>query len=268
MGLGDPGEICWVDGRLVPRTQPVIAADDSAYSEGRGCYTSVRIRGGRPRFVDRHVRRLQQGARALRLGALEKARVEQALFDVAAAAFPDGEGIVRVQVSRGGDGSLHLVGVPRGLGPDRPEWHAVTSAWTHAGDSLGGGHKLTNRLLLALAAESARAAGADEALLFDGADRLVEGSRSNLVVVAGDGPVTPPAEIGAVSGIALQLALERLPELQRRAVGRAELAAASELIAVNSVRGARPVTRLDGHPIGHAAAGPWSARLAEALEDD
>jgi len=265
--VSDPGDLCWVDGRLVPRTQPVVCADDSAFAEGRGCYTSVRIRAGRPRLVDRHVRRLQRGARAIGLGEVEKAAVEKALADLAAVVFPEGEGIVRLQLSRGSDGSPHLVGVPRSLGPDRPEWHAITSPFPHAGETLAGGHKLTNRLVLALAAESARAVGADEALLFDSSGRLVEGARSNLVVVTRDGPVAPPETLGAVAGIALQVALERLPEIQRHTVGRSELDEALEIVAVNSVRGARPVTRLDDRAVGGGAAGPFSARLAESLDD-
>ncbi|GAG47375.1 unnamed protein product, partial [marine sediment metagenome] len=40
----------------------MVRADDSAFSEGRGCYTSVRIQAGRPRFAERHVQRLQRGA--------------------------------------------------------------------------------------------------------------------------------------------------------------------------------------------------------------
>jgi branched-subunit amino acid aminotransferase/4-amino-4-deoxychorismate lyase len=264
--MSDPGELCWVDGRLVPRTQPVVCADDSAFTEGRGCYTSVRIRAGRPWLVDRHVRRLQQGALALGLGEVEKAEVENALADLAAAVFQDGEGIVRLQLSRGGEGSPHLVGTPRGLGPDRPEWCAVTSPFPHAGETLAGGHKLTNRLVLALAAESAQAVGADEALLFDASGRLVEGARSNLVVVTRDGPIAPPEGLGAVAGIALQVALERLPEIQRHAVRRNDLERAVEIVAVNSVRGARPVTRLDDRAVGGGAAGPFSARLSEALD--
>ena len=203
---GGPQRVCWVDGRLVPRDRPFVRADDSAFSEGRGCYTSVRIQDGRPRFAERHVRRLQSGARALRLGSVESAAVERALSELAGAAFPDGEGIVRLQVSRDADAQLHLVGIPRTLGTDRPEWSAVTSPLPHTGEVLPGGHKLTNRLVLGLAAEIAREAGADEALLFDAAGRLVEGSRSNLVVVTQDGtPATPPEALGAVAGIALQV---------------------------------------------------------------
>jgi branched-subunit amino acid aminotransferase/4-amino-4-deoxychorismate lyase len=262
----DPRQICWVDGRLVPRDEPVLCADDSAFSEGRGCFTSVRIQAGRARFAERHLRRLQRGARDLRLGSVDPAAVVRALSELSEAAFPDGEGIVRLQISRNADAQLHLVGVPRCLGNERPEWSAVTSPLPHSGAVLPGGHKLTNRLVLGLAAEIAREAGADEALLFDAADRLVEGSRSNLLVVTREGtPATPPEELGAVAGIALEVVVERVPEVRRQPIARVELPGAREIVALNAVRGARPITRLDGRPVAEGRPGPWAARLGEAL---
>ena len=64
----DPDRVCWVDGAVLPRDKAVVRADDSSFTEGRGCYTSIRIRGGEPRFLARHLRRLRDGAAALGLG--------------------------------------------------------------------------------------------------------------------------------------------------------------------------------------------------------
>jgi branched-subunit amino acid aminotransferase/4-amino-4-deoxychorismate lyase len=44
------------------------------------------------------------------------------------------------------------------------------------------------------------------------------------------------------------------------------LAQAAEIIALNAVRDARPITLLDGHPVGDGQAGPWAARLRAVLE--
>lgn len=244
-------------------------ADDSAYTEGRGCYTSVRIEGGRPRFAERHVARLRRAARELGVGEVEAGAVRRALAELSEAAFGGGEGIVRLQASRDGAGRVHLVGLPRGLGRDRPEWSAVVVALPHEGSSGAGGLKVTSRLTLALAGDAADEAGADEALLVDGAGRLVEGARSNAVVVPPDGPPrTPPLASGAVAGVARQVALERVPELVEGEVARDELARAAEIVALNAVRGARPITRLDGRPVGPGRPGPWARRLAEALASD
>jgi branched-subunit amino acid aminotransferase/4-amino-4-deoxychorismate lyase len=202
----------------------------------------------------------------LRLGEVEAADVHRALRELSEAAFGDGSGVIRLQVSRRADGEPQLVGIPRGLGIDHPDWSAVTSHLRPAGEVLEGGHKLTNRVVLGLSAELATAAGADEALLFDADDRLVEGARSNIVVVDGDDtPAAPAPELGAVSGIALQVALECFPEISRRTIRRDELGRTREIIALNSVRGARPITRLDGIPVGDGKAGDWARKLAGAL---
>jgi len=264
----DAAPLCWVDGRIRPLDAGAVRADDTAFAEGRGCYTSVRIARGLARFEARHVQRLQRGARALRLPPLEAQRVRTALLELARAALPGGEGVVRLQLSGDGSGGSHLIGVPRGLGVDPPEWSAITAPHTHPGPLLAGGHKLTNRLVQALASDTARDAGADEALLFDGAGRLVEAARSNVIVLdARERLVTPPLERGAVAGIAREILLERVTELRRRDVSASDLRAARGVFAVNSVRGVRPITHLDGREIG---AGPETTRerLAGALEVD
>ena len=262
----DPKRLIWVDGRLADIGEKVVRADDGAFAEGRGCYTSVAIVAGRPRFPERHIARLQRGARALRLGEVDVGVVEKALAELAAAALPSGEGIVRIQLSRCPGGPMQVTGVPRGLGPDRACWSAISSTIRHSGAVLTGGHKLTNRLVLGLAADQARAAGVDDALLFDHADHLVETSRCNLVVVADDGaPAAPDDALGAVTGIGLEVVLEQTPEIARREIERGELPNAREIIALNSVRGARPIVRLDGKAVGDGEPGPWAARLHDAF---
>ena len=48
----------------------------------------------------------------------------------------------------------------------------------------------------------------------------------------------------------------------------AELGGAREIIALNAVRGARPITRLEEIPVGDGRAGPWAERLAGVLARD
>ncbi len=262
----DAIDLCWVDGELVFDGRAVVRADDSAYREGRGCLTTLRIAAGRARFEDRHVSRLQDGAKSLRLGALADSTIRRAVAELAEAAFPDGEGVIRLQVSRDGAGATHLIGTARRLLDDPAEWSAILSAHPHGGTSSFEGAKVSSRLALALAADDARVAGVEEALLLDANERLVEGANSNLFVAARNGALgTPPLASGAVAGIARSLLLERLPEIEEREISKAELLGARELIAANAVRGARPITRLNGQPVGDGRPGPWSARLAEVL---
>lgn len=266
--MTDPSSLCWIDGRVRSRALPALRVDDSAYAEGRGCYTSVRIQAGRPRFETRHLRRLERGARALGLGHFDHASARRALHELAELAFPAGEGIVRVQLSREGGGGARIVGIPRGLGPDRLTWRAITAPIAHEGPILVGGHKLTNRLLHALASDAAAEAGADEALLFDRAGRLVEAARSNVMVVDGDGRLcTPPLERGAVGGIAREILMERIPELATRDLSARDLRGARAILCSNAVRGIRPLESLDGMAVP-GADHPWVERLVAAFAID
>jgi len=266
---GAPKPVVWVDGRIEPQDRAVLRADDSAFAEGRGCYTTARVVAGHPRFADRHVARLLRAARELGIGELPPDRVHLALVELSKAAFGDGDGVVRIQASRDGSGAQHIVGVPRGLGLERPEWSAIVVPLSHDGGGLAAGLKVSSRLTMALAGDAARAAGVDEALLLDGAGRLVEGSRSNIFVAGANGPLaTPPTSSGAVEGIARGVLLERVPEIEVRPIAEAELRSAVEIVAANAVRGACAITRLDDRAVGEGGRGPWTERLASAFARD
>ncbi|MCZ6465428.1 MAG: aminotransferase class IV [Proteobacteria bacterium] len=259
----------WIDGELHPRERPALRADDSAFLEGRGCYTTARVVAGRPRWPERHARRLRRDARTLGLGEVDEQGVQRALQEIAEAIFPDGDGVVRLEVSCDGDGRLHLVGVPRTLGEEPDLWTAVVSTVRHPGPMPWGGAKVTSHLYAATGRREADDAGADEALLFDRADLLVEGTRSNLLFVAGDGrPRAASLSRGGVAGLGLEVLRERLPELGDGDLGRHDLFDVSELIALNSIRGAHALVRVDGHEIGSGCAGPWARRIADLLSAD
>ncbi len=212
----------------------------------------------------RAAERLVRDAAALGLGALDAERCLSELVRLGSFRFGTAQGIVRLEAGRGADGAAELIGSTRPVGPEPRVWSAIAAH--HAGPAWAIGAKLA-RPDVEAAREAARAAGADEALMFDSADRLVEGARSNLIAVLEDGAlVTPPPALGAVRGIALDVLRETLPEIAERELRRADLAAVRELIAVNAVRGARAIARLDGAPVGFVTApGPVCERLAAIL---
>jgi branched-subunit amino acid aminotransferase/4-amino-4-deoxychorismate lyase len=256
----------WVDGSLLDDDTAAVRADDSAFSSGRGCYTTGRFAGGRLCFGERVVRRLARDARALGLGEVDEALCLAGMLSLGRAHFGDDEGAVRLQASRDGAGSLHLVGIARALGPDPAEWRAISPPFPHQGPAPYAGAKVTNHLLFAMARDRAVRAGVDEAVLFDGEGFLIEGTRSNLLLVRSDGSLaTPGLERGGVAGVAREILLESLPEIAESELHRRDLGKAREVIAVNAVRGARPVVELDGEPVGDGRPGPAARRLAEVL---
>jgi branched-subunit amino acid aminotransferase/4-amino-4-deoxychorismate lyase len=220
----------------------------------------VRVALGR-----RAVERLVRDAAALGIGSVDADVALAEMARLAAYRFGAEPGIVRLEARRGANGALTLAGETRALGPDRRTWSAISAA--HAGPLEGAPGAKTPRADVDAAREAAQAAHADEALLFDAAGRLVEGARTNAIVVREDGTLATPAlPLGAVRGVALALLRETLPEIVESALTRADLARAREVIAVNAVRGAKPIARLDGAPLGAVPApGPVCERLAAIL---
>ncbi|MEN8183613.1 MAG: aminotransferase class IV [Myxococcota bacterium] len=254
----------WWEGRL----QSLAAPPAPAVAPRTGCYTTARVVAGAPRWLDRHLRRLRRDARRLGLDPPPEAECRRALVELAGAAFPSGEGVVRLELRPQARGSGCLVGTARPLGPEADTWSAVLSKLPHPGvrAGAGSGAKLSGREFLEGARELARSSGVDEALLLDGRGFLVEGARTNLVVAGEAGePSTPPLARGGVAGLAREVIVAGMPELREADVDRAGLGRARELIALNAVRGARPITRLDGRPVGDGRPGPLARRLAAIL---
>lgn len=216
--------------------------------------------------LERHVARIVRDATLLGLGPLDAGACRAALVAEARRAFPGSEGVVRLEARRGEGGPL-LAASARPLGRDPGRWHAVLAPAPHPGPSPWSTAKTGRREPFEAALAVAAAAGAQEAVLIDAGGFVVEGARTSLIVVLASGAaVTPPLSRGPQAGLARALLLERVEGLEEADVPVAALAGARELVAVNAVRGARPVVALGGRPIG-TPSGPWLLRLARAFEE-
>jgi branched-subunit amino acid aminotransferase/4-amino-4-deoxychorismate lyase len=233
---------------------------------GLACYTTGRFEGGRVRHAAALARRLARDAERLGLGAIDPGAAGEILGELGRAAFGDGPGVVRLQASRGADGGLRLLGLARAVGPEPGTWSAGVSAVLHEGPAPWRGAKIAGHPRIAWAREAARAAGLEEALLFDAAGRLVEGARTSLWVVLEDGrSVVPPLARGGVRSVARDLAAAGLDGLTEEDIERGALVRAREIVALNAVRGAVAIVRLDGRPVGAGAPGAVAGRLREVL---
>jgi branched-subunit amino acid aminotransferase/4-amino-4-deoxychorismate lyase len=215
----------------------------------------------------RHAQRLVRDALSMELGLVDLDECLRAFDELAAVTRDGSTTIVRVAVQRDGD-ALRLVGSRREWSEDPPTWRAAIAPMPHPGASSTSQVKSTERALYLEALAAVQPSGAHEALLLDRAGFLVEGARTNILVVRADGVLlTPPLARGGVAGIAREVLVDSVPALREADIAGGELPLARELIAINAVRGARPITHLDGAAIGDARPGPWSARLAAALRD-
>jgi branched-subunit amino acid aminotransferase/4-amino-4-deoxychorismate lyase len=130
--------------------------------------------------------------------------------------------------------------------------------------------KHTSRAAYAVALAEARAAGADDALLLDGAGRVLETTTGNLLLFADGAWRTPQWRGSFLPGIARALLLDALAASGRAAretdLTLADLDAADELYVTNAVYGPRPAARLGGAARAgdDALADLWRTILARA----
>ena len=242
-----------------------MRGDDVAYLDGLGCYTTARIDDGRARWSSRHCERLRRDARTLGLGELDPSLAARAFGELGRAAFGGGEGVVRVQAGRAA-GRLQLVGIPRWVGEEPGSWTAATSPLPHPGRSAFCNVKLSGNPNVAWVRRFARERAVDEVLMCDADGYLIEGTRTNLFVVTSAGELcVPDLARGGVRGVARDVILESGAAAKVRNLSLSDVRTGRELIAVNAIRGARPVLALAGRPVGEGRPGPWATQLDELL---
>jgi branched-subunit amino acid aminotransferase/4-amino-4-deoxychorismate lyase len=264
-GSRAPERAAWVNGVMVRGTEAAISLWDRGSRNGEGLFETLRVYDGVPFAFDRHLERLILSAATLGFpvpaapdalrSAIEKVCAAQGLRDA----------VARITITRGIPG-----GTPTRAGAWVDAESIVGRLWpgTEAGavravcsrvpfepGSLGA-HKTTSRLAYSLAAEEARIAGADEALLISAAGELLEGSVSNVFVVKGGETLTPPLARGILPGITRTMALEACGAhgvpAREATLSRDDLRAADEVFVTNAVQGIVRVGTLDGVAMGDA----------------
>ncbi len=254
-----------------------------------GVYTTARVVRGRIERLDRHAARLDRDADRLGLPRPDRRAIEALARAAVRERLGREDGVVRIEWSSAAQRSrpepfageaaapsaqagsptdrapFTLLAETRPLGPEPRTWRAAIARALHPGPGAFRNAKSIDVPAWDAARAERIAAGVDEVLLFDAANRLVEGSRTNLIVVTAEGRLlTPALRLGPVEGLGLEIVREGLgPDALREsdAIDRERLASASELIAVNAVRGAAAIAVLDGCPMGDGQEGPVASRL-------
>ena len=120
--------------------------------------------------------------------------------------------------------------------PDRHEWRVTLASTPVASGNVRLFHKTTDRRVYDAALAEARAAGAEEAILWNERGELTEGTRTNLVLEIGDERLTPARECGLLAGVFRRSLLER-GKVREAVLTRNDLARARRILLVNSLRG-------------------------------
>jgi len=285
-----PDETANINGEISPISDARIPVHDHGFLYGDGVYETIRTYDKRPFCLGEHLGRLERSAAAIRLRlkweppriaaeigrTLEAAR--RASGDTAAA--PGAEYAIRVMATRG-EGAL---GYDPDLCPEpslmilvtrlnamsrqhREEGiHAViATVRRNPIEALDPRVKSLNLLNNILASHVAKDAGAHEAILFNTAGYLAEGTLTNVFFVKDARVMTPSLDCGILSGITRDIVLQILRSEGRPSVEgrftREQLLAADEVFLTSTTREVFPVALLDGRPVGLGARGPVTEEL-------
>jgi 4-amino-4-deoxychorismate lyase len=258
--------------RVLDPASPLLRADDLGVVRGEAVFETLRVAGGRPAFLELHLRRLQRSAQRLAIdlpGGWER-------LALAAAATQD-DGMLRLTCTKGAPGSR-----PVGFavaGPLPPETvrgreqgiRVVTLTLGLTADVrreapwLLGGVKSTSYAVNMASQRAAQAAGADDAIWLSSDGEVLEAPTATVALVRDGRLATPPADdVGILPGTTAEAVLARSPvPVDVRRCRADELAAADEVMLLSSVRGVAPVVELDGRGLD---TGPVTTALRELFE--
>jgi branched-chain amino acid aminotransferase len=262
--------VLWLDGALVDEAEARVSPFDHGVLTGDGVFETIRITGGRPFAVRRHLERLARSAAGMRLPCPPAAVVRAALDEVVRAnAMDDGRARVTVTSGPGALGSDRTAVDPTvivAVGP-LPAWppaaDVAVAPWPRNERSPLVGVKSTSYGENVVALADAHDRGAGEAIFANLAGNLCEGTGTNVFVGVGGRLFTPPLASGCLAGVTRELVLG-VVEVEEADLPLAALASADEAFLTSSTRDVQPIRSVDGRPLRHCP-GPLSGAAIAAF---
>jgi branched-chain amino acid aminotransferase len=271
----------FVAGRFHPAAEASVSVLDHGLLYGDGVFEGVRAYNGRVFKLERHVERLFDSAKALRLQIpATPAEVERTILE-ACERNSIVDGYIRVVVTRGvGDLGIdprscrepRLIVIAQ---PSMVMYRAgaggvtmVTSSFRRPSpDMLSPSIKSLNYVNNVLARMEANDRGADEALMLDVNGFVAEATADNIFIVTEQGLLTPPTATN-LKGITRETVIEIAARLGiacgERPFTLFDVWTAREVFVCGTGAEVVPVTTVDARAIGNGEIGPVTERMIEA----
>ena len=284
-----PDSLCYLDGAFLPLNQAKVSVMDRGFLLGDGAYESIPVYNRRLFRFDDHMARFERSLGKLDIDVDLDRETWLARLRKVVEAFPAGDQLAYLQVTRGVAPRSHLM--PEGLAPtvfvttsertlptpaQRVQGLACVTArdfrWQRADI------KSTSLLGNVLARKISADQDADETILLrddgPGGPWLTEGSHSNVWIVHEGALLGPAPSEHVLAGVRIELLRELCEEtgiaFNLRPVSEADVRAADEVLLSSASKEVIAVTRIDGEQVGHGALrgrpGPVYARLHEAYQ--
>lgn len=269
--------VAYVNGRYLPHRRAQVHIEDRGYQFADGIYEVLAVSGGA--FVDcePHLERLERSLRELRIAMpMSRAALRFVMAEVVRRNDVV-DGIIYIQMTRGAGPRDHafptrcetqVVMTARRTRPHPPAYgedgvKAVTVPdirWERCDI------KSISLLPNVLAKQTAREAGAYEALFVTADGVVTEGSSTNAWIVTAAGELVTRAMSSAIlggitRGTLIAIAAEEGLRLIERPFTLAEAKAARETFVTSTTAYVMPVTQIDDAVIGNGKAGSISRKL-------
>jgi len=274
-----------VNGELKSRAEAVVSVFDSGFVLGDGVWEGLRVHQGRLAFLDRHLDRLFEGAKALAMDVgLTRDELSKRLYDTLDANRMDDGVHVRLMVTRGVRstpyqdprvvvGGATVVIIPEYKLPDPAVYERGLKLFTvhvRRGDPAVQDQKINShsKLNCILASIQATQAGADEALMLDPAGFVATCNSTHFFIVR-EGEVWTSSGKYCLGGITRAVTLEVAREAGITAIEKdfslTDVYGADEAFVTGTFAGIVPVREVDGRQLN--CRGPVVERLQQLYDE-
>lgn len=272
-----------VNGELVPRDEAKVSVFDSGFVLGDGVWEGLRVHNGKVAFLDHHLDRLFEGAKAIDLDVgLDREALSTRIADTLSANGMR-EGVhVRLMVSRGVKstpyqdprvtvGGATVVIIAEHKTPLRATAEQGIRLFTvhvrrGAPDVLDPKLNSHSKLNCILACIQATKAGFDEALMLDPHGFVATCNSTHFFVVRGGEVWTSTGRYclaGITRGNVIALCRGNGIALFEKDFSLTEVYGAEEAFVTGTFAGVVPVVEIDGRTVGDGVRGPVTSRLQQ-----
>lgn len=270
--------LIYVNGRITPKAQAMVSVYDSGFMMGDGVWEGIRLYNGNWAFVDAHIDRLFEAAKAVDIDiVLTRDQVIKALLDTQSANHMQTDAHARLMVTRGvkvrpfqhpglARSGPTIVIIMEHSKPKIPRPIRLATVPHLRGlpmtqDPKLNSHSKLNCILACIAAEKA---GADEALMLDVHGFVNTTNACNFFIVK-KGQVWTSTGDYCMNGITRQKVIDlcranAIPVFERN-FSLVDTYAADEAFLTGTFGAQTPVGTVDGRQIGAGQMGPVTERL-------
>ena len=271
-----------VNGELKPRAEAVVSVFDSGFMLGDGVWEGLRVHKGRFAFLDRHLDRLFEGAKAIAMDiGLSRDQLTKRLYDTLDANGME-EGVhVRLMVTRGVRSTPYqdprvvispatIVIVPEYKEPDPAVYERGLKLFTvhvRRGDPAVQDQKLNShsKLNCILASIQATQAGADEALMLDPHGFVATCNSTHFFIVRKGEVWTSSGKYclgGITRGMVIELCRDNGIPVFEKDFSLTDVYGADEAFVTGTFAGVVPAHTIDGRKLTDGR-GPMVERLQQ-----